>query len=285
MRYTSPEAEKILDVKFPVLDHGGVALMDYMGNDYAIEAAARVSFVGGEAETRTKAQTEGLIRYLVQHKHTTPLEMVVLKFWVKCPIFVARQWIRHRMSTTNEISARYSTLPDEFYLPSLDRMNKQSVSNKQGSSSDIIPEAAECLEDMETFQERARQDYERYLNADLAKELARINLPVSQYTEFIWKIDLHNLMHFLALRLDDHAQYEIRKYAEVMADMVQKVAPIAFKAFEDYRLNAATVSSPVLDFLASCPDVIEGLRGHGVSERELKELAKKIGVPYAPAQK
>jgi len=281
MRHTIPEAEAILDQKFSVLDHGGVALLDYMGSDKAIEQAARVSFIGAEEEVRTAQQTEGLIRYLMRHKHTTPLEMVELKFWVKCPIFVARQFLRHRTASANEISARYAPLPNEFYLPELERMNRQSVSNKQGSSQDLIVEADQCREDMASFQTLARQDYERFLNADLAKELARINLPVSQYTEFVWKIDLHNLMHFLALRLDSHAQWEIRQYGEIMAEMTKKVAPLTFKAFEDYRLNAVTFSGPAMKALRQVvmgnPGLMrELLEDQGISEREIVETLKAL---------
>lgn len=281
MRHTLPEAEAILDQNFPVLDHGGVALLDYMGSDKAIEQAARVSFVGAEKEIRTEQQTEGLIRYLMRHKHTTPLEMVELKFWVKCPIFVARQLLRHRTANTNEISARYAPLPNEFYLPELERMNRQSASNKQGSSPDLIVEADQCREDLASFQTRARQDYERFLDADLAKELARINLPVSQYTEFVWKIDLHNLLHFLALRLDSHAQWEIRQYGEIMAEMTKKVAPLTFKAFEDYRLNAVTFSGPAMKALRQVvmgdPGLMrELLENQGISEREIVETLKAL---------
>lgn len=280
MRHTVPAADEILDIKHPLLDHGGVALLDYMGSDKAIEQAARVSFVGDEGEERTQEQTRGLIRYLIRHKHTTPLEMVELKFWVKCPIFVARQWIRHRTANVNEISGRYTELPDEFYVPATSRMNAQSVSNKQGSTKTVLPQAEELRDQIFAGQVSARQNYEHFLKVDLAKELARINLPVSQYTEFIWKIDLHNLMHFLALRMDSHAQWEIREYGNVMAKMAQAVAPVAYEAFEDYRLNAVTFSGPAmkairdqLKFWGETP-MREMLKKHGVMGREADEVVR-----------
>jgi len=282
MRHTVPAADELLDIKHPLLDHGGVALLDYMGSDKAIEQAARVSFVGDEEEERTEEQTRGLIRYLIRHKHTTPLEMVELKFWVKCPIFVARQWIRHRTANTNEISGRYTELPDEFYVPATSRMNAQSVSNKQGSAKTILPQADDLRDQISAGQVSARQDYEHFLKVDLAKELARINLPVSQYTEFVWKIDLHNLMHFLALRMDSHAQWEIREYGNVMAKMTQAVAPVAYEAFEDYRLNAVTFSGPVMDairdqmkFWGEAP-MREMLKKHGVTGREADEVVRAL---------
>ncbi len=284
MRHNVPEADEILDQKVPLLNHGGVALLDYMGSDKAIEQAARVSFVGDEEEERTPEQTRGLIRYLVRHKHTTPLEMVELKFWVKCPIFVARQWIRHRTANVNEISGRYAALPDQFYVPDLDRINVQSKSNKQGSTAEVLEDAEDIRAHMEGFQSIAYRDYEDYLDKQMAKEIARINLPLSLYTEFVWKIDLHNLMHFLALRMDSHAQKEIRVFADAMADMTKRVAPVSFEAFEDYRLNAVSFSGPAMSALRTLladlseEDISAELENYGVRGREAREVLAALGV-------
>jgi thymidylate synthase (FAD) len=289
-RHIVENAEKWLDKKVPVLDHGGVALIEYMGSDKAIEQAARVSFIGNEEEKRSEAQTRGLIRYLVRHMHTTPLEMVELKFWIKCPLFVARQWHRHRTASINEISGRYAEMPDEFYLPELKRMSKQSVSNKQGSSEEIIDRADAVRDMMALDQEHSRTKYELALDEGLAKELSRINLPLSQYTEYIWKIDLHNLMHFLRLRLDPHAQYEIRAFAEVMSNIVKDVCPLAWEAFEDYRLKAETVSRMEAEIIRENmktslhhmkdETLAAYLKNKGLSKREIKEFVKKFDISF-----
>ncbi|NIP81529.1 MAG: FAD-dependent thymidylate synthase, partial [Gemmatimonadetes bacterium] len=214
-RPTIAAAEEILGGYFPVLDHGFVALVDYMGSDEDIERAARVSYGYG---TRKVSQTRGLVRYLRRHKHTTPSEMVELKFHVCMPIFVARQWIRHRTANVNEYSGRYSLMPLLFYTPGSDDFALQSADNKQGR----LPRGAdpelyrEAVQRWEATRRRAADDYEWLVGQDVARELARIDLPLSTYTQWYWKIDLHNLLHFLTLRADPHAQYEIRAYAEVM---------------------------------------------------------------------
>jgi thymidylate synthase (FAD) len=271
------KAERMVGLRFDCLDHGFVELIDYMGSDKAIEEAARVSFTGGEEEERTVEQTRGLLRYLLRHRHTTPFEMVSFKFRIVCPIFVWRQWIRHRTASVNEISGRYAKLPDLYYVPELERMQAQSKSNKQGSEATLIDNAENVRDQIEEDQTVTRDHYEELLDAGLAKELARINLPVAQYTAAVWKMDLHNLFHFLSLRLDSHAQYEIRVFAEAIADIVAQVCPIAWEAFEDYRLNGAFFSAPELHVLrALCTDAPADLDQIGLSQREQDELAAKL---------
>lgn len=253
-RLTIPEAEEILGAPHKCLDHGFVRLVDYMGGDASIAQAARVSYGAG---TKKVSEDEGLIRYLMRHHHTTPFEMVDLKFHAKMPIFVARQWIRHRTASVNEISARYSIIKDEFYIPDPDVVCVQAKNNKQGREEPVTVEQAGLIR--EIFQkdsDRAYDVYELLLNTaedgktpldpskpQLAREIARMNLPVNIYTEWYWKANLHNVLHFLGLRMDPHAQHEIRVYANAMADMVKRVAPVSMKAFEDYRLNAMTLSA------------------------------------------
>lgn len=250
-------ADEILDKEFPVLDHGFVRLVDYMGGDARIVAAARVSYGLG---TKTVREDAALIHYLMRNEHTSPFEQVVLTFHCKMPIFVARQWIRHRTARVNEVSGRYSRLSNEFYLPDSDQLRKQSARNKQGRSEEALPEGVrnEILGILKRDSEAAFGSYERLLGFDLARELARINLPLSSYTEWYWQIDLSNLFRFLKLRLSPHAQYEIRKYAEVMSGMARKVAPTAYGAFEENILNAKRIPASVIvrlkDFLASAPD-------------------------------
>lgn len=222
-----------------VLDHGFVRLIDYMGDDGAIVQAARVSYGKG---TKTPSDDRSLIRYLMRHRHTTPFEMCEIKFHVKLPIFVARQWMRHRMSSYNEVSGRYSVVRDEFYLPGVERFTRQSESNSQGSSDKIIEGALDFRGDRYIRSSNSFAAYERELEAGLSREIARTELPLSTYTEFYWKIDLHNLLHFLQLRMDSHAQYEIRVYAEAIAEIVKLWVPIAWEAFVDYRLEAVTLS-------------------------------------------
>lgn len=271
------KAERMVGVRFDCLDHGFVELINYMGSDAAIEEAARVSFTGGDDEERTPEQTRGLIRYLLRQRHTTPFEMVEFKFRICCPIFVWRQWIRHRTASVNEISGRYSTLPNLYYLPEPERMHKQSQTNKQGSAPELIDDASLMVQHMQKTQKTLRANYEQYQEEGLTNELARINLPVAQYTAAVWKMDLHNLMHFLSLRLDPHAQYEIRVYAEAIADIVAQCCPIAWEAFEDYRRNAVY-------FTAAEAHVLRGLITEqpvdmgavGLSEREQKELEHKL---------
>ena len=236
------DADVLLGEKVDVHDHGGVALLDYMGGDQAIVDAARVSFRGHREEERTEEQDRRLIGYLMKNRHTTPFEMVELKFWVKVPMFIWRHWIRHRTANVNEISGRYAELSAEFYVPRPDKVQKQSDSNKQGR-------AAEAMEYVEDERNSFRMEggnafgtYQRRLARGMAKELARINLPLSTYTEAIWKTDLHNLFHLLRLRLDSHAQWEFQEYARAMVPMVQSVAPMAWAAFEKHVLNTVTVS-------------------------------------------
>jgi thymidylate synthase (FAD) len=234
-RVVSAEAEAWLGKKIPCLDHGFIYLVDYMGSDASIVQAARVSYGLG---TKTVSEDRGLIRYLMRHLHSTPFEMVELKFHVKMPIFVARQWIRHRTANVNEYSGRYSVMPDEFYVPDPAHVTLQSASNRQGGGEPVAAELArDIVEQIEKEQRSVREGYEKLLDLDIRRELARINLGVAQYTEWYWKNDLHNIFHFLKLRLDDHAQYEIRVYAEAMAQIVRAVVPVAWEAFEDYILN------------------------------------------------
>lgn len=249
----SPEAENILYKPFNVLDHGFVRLVDYMGNDNSVVQAARVSYGNG---TKRASEDEALIRYLMRHKHTTPFEMVEMKFHAKMPIFVARQWIRHRTASVNEVSARYSILPNEFYIPSEDDLAIQSINNKQGRGETLSPQQArEVMNLLRDDGERAYTFYKDLLNEDLqteekidpqrpgiARELARMGLTLNFYTEWYWKTNLHNLFHFLKLRMDPHAQKEIRVYADEMAKITQAVAPVSYKAFHDYRLHSIELS-------------------------------------------
>jgi len=228
----NPQADALLDKEFKVLDHGIVRLVDYMGSDSAIVQAARVSYGEG---TKQVTQDRGLIRYLLRHKHTTPFEMVEFKFHIKLPIFVARQWIRHRSANVNEYSGRYSVMREEFFVPDAAEIRYQSTVNKQGRSTEEVPDELKkrVLEYLVESQKEAYAKYSEFVEDGLARELARINLPLSLYTEWYWKIDLHNLFHFLRLRIDPHAQKEIQEYGLVMADIVKTVCPVAFEAFMD----------------------------------------------------
>lgn len=231
-----------------VLDAGFVKLVDCMGDDSSIVQAARVSYGKG---TKTVSEDEGLIRYLMRHHHTTPFEMVEFKFHCRMPIFVARQWIRHRTANVNEVSARYSEMPDWFYQPAPDAVTTQSTQNRQGGSAELCSGNTALAQSFVSTQQACYDQYETYLGKEMRRELARINLPVSLYTEWYWKIDLHNLFHFLALRLDSHAQMEIRVFAEAMADLVKERVPIAWRAFADYRLGSMSFSKLELDVLRS----------------------------------
>ncbi len=217
---TNPKAEEILDKEFRVLNHGFVRLVDYMGGDESIVQAARVSYGKG---TKSVSEDRTLIRYLMRHQHTTPFEMVEFKFHVKLPIFVARQWIRHRTANVNEYSGRYSIMPEEFYVPEETAIKYQSQSNKQGRDNEEVPPEIRkrVLEILLKEQKSAFDGYQEMLDYNIARELARINLPLSLYTQWYWKIDLHNLFHFLKLRMDKNAQFEIRVYAEKMAEIVK----------------------------------------------------------------
>ena len=264
MHEITPAAEEILGHEYPVLDHGFVRLVDYMGGDASIVQAARVSYGDG---TKKISQDRGLIRTLIRDEHTSPFEMVELKWHCKMPLFVARQLIRHRTANVNEISGRYSVMKDEFYIPEAEQVNLQNKDNKQGRSEETFsPEETELI--LFGFDNEHKEAYKKYverIDKGMARELARINLPLSTYTEWYWKIDLHNLFHFLELRLDKHAQYEIRTYANVMFNMTKKVAPIACEAFEDYKLNAMKFSAQEIkilrDYLNINPEDISIFKG------------------------
>lgn len=266
-----------LVLEYKCLDHGFVRLVDWMGDDSSIVQAARVSYGKG---TKSVSEDTALIRYLMRHLHTSPFEMVEFKFHVKLPIFVARQWIRHRTANVNEYSGRYSEMPDEFYLPEPEQLRLQSTLNKQGRGEAIIENSSEIIDRMKLTQDRLFQEYSELLSTGLAREIARINLPLSNYTEWYWKIDLHNLFHFLRLRLDTHAQYEIRVYAEAISKIIKQIVPIAYQAFEDYTLEAIRFSRNELNVLKSLinkelpPD--EKLSELGLSKREIQEFKEKI---------
>ena len=253
LRATAPGMEAHLYRAHPVLDHGFVRVVDYMGDDGAIVQAARVSYGAG---TRHVSSDDGLIRYLMRHWHSTPFEMCEVKLHVKLPVFVARQWIRHRTANVNEYSARYSVLDREFYVPAPEHLAAQSRTNNQGRGATL--EGAEAARVLDTLKHDANAAYDHYAamlgetdaegapQQGLARELARMNLPASVYTQWYWKADLHNLFHFLRLRADPHAQYEIRVYAEAICAIVADWVPIAYAAFRDYRLGGASLSGPAL---------------------------------------
>jgi len=287
-RPTVPALEAMLYQALPVLDHGFVRAIDYMGDDAAIVQAARVSYGRG---TRRVQEDSGLIRYLMRHRHSTPFEMCEIKFHVKLPIFVARQWIRHRTANVNEYSARYSILDREFYIPAPGQLAAQAVSNRQGRG-DVLggDEAAEVLDILRADAGRNYDHYAAMLNETetgeprdpsrqgLARELARMNLTLNTYTQWYWKTDLHNLFHFLSLRADPHAQYEIRVYAEVMMAMTEAWVPLATAAFRDYRLGAVTLSAGML---AAVTRMLAGeavdQATSGLNRREWSELMGALG--------
>jgi thymidylate synthase (FAD) len=283
-RPTVPALEALLYDAIPLLDHGFVRVIDYMGDDAAIVQAARVSYGRG---TRRVSEDAGLIRYLMRHRHSTPFEMCEIKYHVKLPIFVARQWIRHRTANVNEYSARYSILDREFYIPAPEHLAAQSASNRQGRGAVLA--GAEAARVLDLLREDATRTYDHYaemLNEDaadpsrqgLARELARMNLTLNTYTQWYWKTDLHNLFHFLSLRADAHAQYEIRVYAEAMLGTVDAWVPLAAAAFRDYRLGAVTLSAQMLA-------VVQRLIGgeavdqpaSGLNRREWVELMAALG--------
>ena len=280
LRAVSEGMEKHLYTAHPVLDHGLVRVIDYMGDDGAICQAARVSYGKG---TKSVQNDEGLIRYLMRHWHSTPFEMCEIKLHVKLPVFVARQWIRHRTANVNEYSARYSILDREFYIPAPDQVAAQSVINNQGRGEVLAgDEAARVLEILKADSARAYDHYEAMISqegqAGLARELARMNLPANIYTQWYWKIDLHNLFHFLRLRADPHAQYEIRVYAEAICDIVRDWVPFAYKAFEDYRMGAVTLSAQMIDCvrrIARGETVTQ--ETSGMSAREWREFEEVLG--------
>ncbi|MDR0908650.1 MAG: FAD-dependent thymidylate synthase [Spirochaetaceae bacterium] len=236
------EAEKILDKEYPVLNKGFVRLVDYMGGDERVVQAARVSYGKG---TKSYREDSALIDYLLRHEHTSPFEQVSLTFHIKLPIFVARQWIRHRTAKVNEISGRYSIMKDDFYEPELEDIALQSSDNRQGRSEEALDKglAEETRDAIRAGQQKVYAEYKELIDKGIARELARINLPLSLYSEWYWQIDLHNLFHFLKLRLDSHAQKEIRLYAQVLFDISKKVAPLCCASFERWVLGAITFSN------------------------------------------
>lgn len=244
-RPTVPALEKVLGEPFPVLSPGFVRVVDYMGDDSSIVQAARVSYGRG---TRTPSEDSALIRYLMRHHHTTPFEMCEIKFHIKLPIFVARQWVRHRTASINEYSARYSILDREFYIPSPEHLAQQSTNNRQGRGETLPPlKAQQVLALLREDSEKAYKAYTDLMNQhNLTRELARLSLSLNFYTQWYWKINLHNLLHFLSLRSDSHAQYEIRAYADTILKVLALWVPMTFEAFREYRLNAATLSATQL---------------------------------------
>ncbi len=286
-RVTSPDLEKVLYEAIPVLDHGFIRVIDYMGDDSSIVQSARVSYGKG---TKKVSTDEGLIRYLMRHWHSTPFEMCEIKYHVKLPIFIARQWIRHRTANVNEYSARYSILDKEFYIPAKEQLSAQATNNRQGRG-DLITgqQADEVLKILKDDAVRTYDNYEKMLNerfdgtiidekkSGLARELARMNLTLNSYTQWYWKTDLLNLMNFLFLRGDSHAQYEIRVYAETMLDTVKKWVPITHAAFLDYRVGAAHLSSKGLKIVKSMINGNKvGYEDSGLSKREWNELMEVI---------
>ena len=282
-RVSSPELENILYEAIPALDHGFVRVVDYMGDDTSIVQAARVSYGKGTKQVSTDA---GLIKYLMRHWHSTPFEMCEIKYHIKLPIFIARQWIRHRTANVNEYSARYSILDKEFYLPSENHLAAQSSINRQGRG-DVIKgdQAKEVLNLLKEDAERTYENYEIMLNerydgtqidekkVGLARELARMNLTLNTYTQWYWKTDLLNLMNFLRLRADSHAQYEIRAYADIMLDSLKKWVPITYEAFMDYRVGGTEISAKGKNIIKK---IIKGenidFDASGMSKREWNEL-------------
>ena len=265
-----PEAEAILDKEFPVLDKGFVRLVDYFGGDQRIVQSARVSYGEG---TKSVSQDGALIDYLLRHQHTSPFEQVVMTFHVKMPIFVARQWVRHRTGRMNEVSGRYSIMKEEFYVPEAEKVAPQSKDNKQGRATEAFDSetANKIINQLSEGQKSAYENYSELLDAGLAREIARINLPLSLYTEFYWEMDLHNLFHFLKLRLDSHAQYEIRVYAEVMLEMCKKVAPMATESFINHQNNGVNFSGEEMDALRAIldgkPNPLEGKKKDRFEEK------------------
>lgn len=296
LRFTVPALEERLYKIHPVLDHGFIRVIDYMGGDPSIVQAARVSYGRG---TKAVSNDRALIRYLVRHRHTSPLEMCEIKVHMKLPIFVARQLIRHRTANVNEVSGRYSIIEDEFYIPSPDQVCVQSSDNKQGRGLEVPPEKAEEVRQiLIQHSVRSHEIYQELLNDDgegnpvdptepmLARELSRIGLGVNFYTQWYWKVDLHNLFHFLGLRKDPHAQFEIRVYADVLGDIARDWAPLAWEAFEDYRFHAASFSRMELAGVAA--SLVEAgvgveklraaLKAAGCTGREISECVSKLGL-------
>ncbi len=288
-RPTAPALEEILYTALPVLDHGFVRVVDYMGDDAAVVQAARVSYGKG---TKRVSEDAGLINYLMRHRHTTPFEMCEIKYHVKLPIFVARQWIRHRTANVNEYSARYSILDNEFYIPKAEQLGAQSTSNRQGRADALTgKDAARVLQILREDSQMTYDHYAEMLNetdkgevvdperTGLARELARMNLTVNFYTQWYWKVDLHNLLHFLSLRADPHAQYEIRVYADAMLETVKRWVPLVCDAFLQYRMGGVHLSEKALQAVKR---MLNGekvdQKESGLSLREWREVMDKLGV-------
>ena len=288
-RVTAPELEEILYNPIEVLDHGFIRVIDYMGDDSSIVQSARVSYGKG---TKKISNDKGLIKYLMRHRHSTPFEMCEIKFHIKLPIFIARQWIRHRTANVNEYSARYSILDKEFYIPSAENLAAQSAVNNQGRGDALTDdEASNVIQILKKDAEQTYSNYETLLNessegniideskSGIARELARMNLTLNTYTQWYWKIDLNNLLHFLALRADDHAQYEIRVYADAMLDIVRKWVPLTYEAFEDYRIGGTELSAKEVNLMRK---LLKGekvsFEEEGLSKREWSELQRKFEI-------
>ena len=288
-RVTAPELEAVLYQPIVVLDHGFVRVIDYMGDDSSVVQSARVSYGKG---TKKISNDKGLIKYLMRHRHSTPFEMCEIKFHIKLPIFIARQWIRHRTANVNEYSARYSILDKEFYIPSAENLAAQSQINNQGRGDALTDdEASNVIQILKNDAEQTYANYETLLNENssggvldesksgIARELARMNLTLNTYTQWYWKIDLNNLLHFLALRADDHAQYEIRVYADVMLDLVKKWVPLTYEAFEDYRMGGTELSAKEIKLMRK---LLKGekvsFEEEGLSKREWSELQRKFDI-------
>ena len=288
-RVTAPELEAVLYKPIEVLDHGFVRVIDYMGDDSSIVQSARVSYGKG---TKKISNDKGLIKYLMRHRHSTPFEMCEIKFHIKLPIFIARQWIRHRTANVNEYSARYSILDKEFYIPSAENLAAQAAINNQGRGDALTDdEASNVIQILKKDAEQTYSNYETLLNENsggniidesksgIARELARMNLTLNTYTQWYWKIDLNNLLHFLALRADDHAQYEIRVYADIMLDIVKRWVPLTYAAFEDYRIGGTELSAKEITLMKK---LLKGEKvsyeEEGLSKREWSELQKKFDI-------
>ena len=288
-RVTAPELEAVLYKPIEVLDHGFIRVIDYMGDDSSIVQSARVSYGKG---TKKISNDKGLIKYLMRHRHSTPFEMCEIKFHIKLPIFIARQWIRHRTANVNEYSARYSILDKEFYIPSAENLAAQSAINNQGRGDALTDdEASNVIQILKKDAEQTYSNYETLLNessegniideskSGIARELARMNLTLNTYTQWYWKIDLNNLLHFLALRADDHAQYEIRVYADAMLDIVKKWVPLTYEAFEYYRIGGTELSAKEVNLMRK---LLKGekvsFEEEGLSKREWSELQRKFEI-------
>ncbi|MFP3040841.1 FAD-dependent thymidylate synthase [Treponema primitia] len=270
-----PEAEAILDKEYPVLDKGFIRLVDYLGGDERVVQSARVSYGEG---TKSYREDAGLIDYLLRHRHTSPFEQIALTFHIKMPIFVARQWIRHRTAKLNEISGRYSVMKDDFYVPAPTDVALQSTDNKQGRSEEALDAGAveKVRSSLSEGQKHAYGEYTALIDQGIARELARINLPLSLYTELYWQIDLHNLFHFLELRLDVHAQKEIRLYAEVLLEITKKVAPRCCESFERHFFGGVSFSKEEFAELKRRLEGSSSASGSGLTGKALERFEEKL---------